>query len=712
MSPENIYLPAPTGLMCQLMEYPEKTEICTAFPEFSWIVNDLAPDSIQSARQILVASKIELLSEAGADVWNSGKVESTASINVQYSGKPLKSQQSYVWTVRVWNQSGQVSSWAAGQQFTTGTVTDEYSVPYYPLEKREIAPVRFVAKDKWSYFIDFGKDAFGTIRLIMDSPEDGHMVEIHLAEALYDETSVERQPPECIRYRKIPLKLRKGRHEYTVEIPPDKRNTSAGAVLMPPKIGEVMPFRYCELTNVPIEINASMIRRTAVQYHFDDSSSFFESSDKVLNAVWDLCKYSIKATSFCGLYVDGDRERVPYEADAYINQLCHYAVDKEFSMARRTHEYLLFNACWPTEWILHSVLIAWADYEYTGNNNLLIKHYDTLKAKTLTTLSDSNGLISARKDLMTQEFLDSIHSQLPLRDIVDWPPENFNPYSKQGERDSYDMVEINTVINSFYYRALCLMTEIAKAVGRASDAKEFARRAAETYNAVNQKLFDTERGIYVDGQSSSHASLHANMFPLAFGLVPEDRIETVADFVESRGMACSVYGAQYLLEALYYAGRDDYAMTLLTSQTDRSWFNMLRVGSTITLEAWDLKYKYNLDWNHAWGAAPVNIIPRFLMGIRPLEPGFGKILIQPQPANLGTATITIPTIRGMIQASFENNDDLFKLDFEVPANTTTVIDLKKFADKASEACLDGQVTPLKALKAGSGKHSLIIKLGN
>ena len=72
--------------------------------------------------------------------------------------------------------------------------------------------------------------------------------------------------------------------------------------------------------------------------------------------------------------------------------------------------------------------------------------------------------------------------------------------------------------------------------------------------AIDEKLFDAERGVYVDGEGTAHASLHANMFPLALGLVPEERVASVVEFVKSRGMACSVYGAQYLLEGLYDGG--------------------------------------------------------------------------------------------------------------------------------------------------------------
>jgi hypothetical protein len=113
-------------------------------------------------------------------------------------------------------------------------------------------------------------------------------------------------------------------------------------------------------------------------------------------------------------------------------------------------------------------------------------------------------------------------------------------------------------------------------------------------------------------------------------------------------MACSVYGAQYLLDGLYNAGAEDYALELLTSTSDRSWYNMIRIGSTITLEAWDNNYKNNLDWNHAWGAVPANVIPRGLWGIQPKTPGFETAVIKPQMGDLKSSEIEVPTIKGTI----------------------------------------------------------------
>ncbi len=120
-------------------------------------------------------------------------------------------------------------------------------------------------------------------------------------------------------------------------------------------------------------------------------------------------------------------------------------------------------------------------------------------------------------------------------------------------------------------------------------------------------------------------------------------------------MACSVYGAQYLLEGLYEAGESDYAFGLITATHDRSWWNMIKSGTTISMEAWDMKYKPNSDWNHAWGAAPANIIPRYMWGIRPGGPGWSKTIINPQLSNLKQSNISVPTIRGNIYAGFIDN---------------------------------------------------------
>ncbi|GAA6530554.1 hypothetical protein LPYR103PRE_25270 [Segatella asaccharophila] len=133
-------------------------------------------------------------------------------------------------------------------------------------------------------------------------------------------------------------------------------------------------------------------------------------------------------------------------------------------------------------------------------------------------------------------------------------------------------------------------------------------------------------------------------------------------------MTCSVYGAQFLLDALYNACDANYALHLLTKTDDRSWYNMLRAGSTMTMEAWDNKCKPNQDWNHAWGSAPANVIPMKLLGVEPLEPSFSIVSIKPQIDRLDWVDALVPTIRGGIRMYIENKKEHYRLQLTLPAN--------------------------------------------
>jgi hypothetical protein len=671
----------PVGLVCELLEAPETTRIADARPEFGWIVRSDKAGDVQTAYQIVVQAT------GGGEVWNSGKVDSADSIDVENAGQDLAPDGTYTWKVKTWTRLAGESGWSRTQTFRTVEQFEGYATSRYPLVETPVAPVKIIRRADGHYLIDFGRVAFGYLVLQINAPAEGEL-EIHLAERGTPE-GVNRAPGGTVRYVQVKQPLKPGLHRYRVETPADERNTSGQAIRLPKQIGVIMPFRYVEVMNCPVALEPSMATQVAVHYPFNDQAARFESSDEILDQIWELCRYSMKATSFCGVYVDGDRERIPYEADAYINQLSHYAVDREFSLARTSHEYLLDNPTWPTEWKQHSVMMAWADLMYTGNTESLAACYDRLKSeKTLEQRARPDGLLDSKA----------------LRDIVDWP---------KGERDGFDFRDVNTVVNAFHYENLKQMALFAETLGKQEDAEAYREKAEKFYGAFNEKLFDSERGVYVDGEGSNHASLHANMMPLAFGLVPADRIGTVADFVVSKGMACSVYAAQYLMEGLYQAGRADEAFALLTSRDTRSWYNMIRVGSTITLEAWDNQFKPNQDWNHAWGAVPGNIIPRYLLGVRPLEPGFGKALIRPMPGPLERAASTIPTIRGPIDISIENSPGKpFHLDVSIPVNMTARIEVP-LPDGEGGVTLDGKPIQVKVRNGyaviedvGSGAHAL------
>jgi len=700
-----------------LYQFPN---IYNPLPVLSWELS--AAIKRTTAWRILVASSAKMLDQNKGDCWDS-KRNLSGSSRATYGGRKLTPGKIYHWKVQLWNDKNVPGAFSVPQSFylTPGDVEPGFS--HYPLKAEMQQPVRLVPKEKGNYFLDFGKDALGQLLLHLTSAADDS-IWVSAGESISGENNIDANPGQNIRYIKMPLLLKKGTHDYRIEWPVNAKRDARNPVKMPGYIGEVYPFRYVAIDNYQGIITPESVQRKMVFYPFDENASSFISSDTVLNQVWDLCKYSIKGTSFTGLYVDGDRERIPYEADALINQLSHYAVDAEYSMARRSMVYLLFNPTWPTEWSLQNVPIAWYDYMYTGNDALLKKYYSELQKKMLMPLAGDNGLISTRTNKQTPDFLKSIHilkafdGKSDLKDIVDWPQRGayVGPEKEYaGETDGYVYCTYNAVVNAWYYHNLILMQKIALVLQKPADANLYATKSKQVFQSFQDVFADAATGLIKDGDTTLHTSLHANMFALAFGLIPSDKREKVQAFIKSRRMACSVYGAQFLLDALYDAGQDDYALELLTSTARRSWYNMIRVGSTISMEAWDKVYKPNLDLNHAWGAAPANLIVRKLMGVEPTTPGFETFRIKPQMGTLSFAALKTPTIKGAVWVSWKKNVDNDRIEITIPGGTSAEVVLP-FDSVKPHLIVDGKLTAMKPVdgvftikQMDPGKHLLLMR---
>jgi hypothetical protein len=218
------------------------------------------------------------------------------------------------------------------------------------------------------------------------------------------------------------------------------------------------------------------------------------------------------------------------------------------------------------------------------------------------------------------------------------------------------------------------MSIMGKAIGRDADATHYSDLESKATTVFQQTFFDSQRGLYRDGADTSHHSLHANLFPLAFDLVPAANRGSVVSWLKNRGMKCSVYAAQYLLEGLFENGEAKAAIDLMLAPGDRSWRHMVESGTTITWEAWDQKYKPNQDWNHAWGAAPANLLPRYVLGVQAQTPGWKSVAVKPHPGSLTFARGKIPTPLGSVIVDW-NLKKAFTLSLKLPKGMSAHVEL-------------------------------------
>jgi hypothetical protein len=111
---------------------------------------------------------------------------------------------------------------------------------------------------------------------------------------------------------------------------------------------------------------------------------------------------------------------------------------------------------------------------------------------------------------------------------------------------------------------------------------------------------------------------------------------------------------------------------------DRSWHHTVESDATITWEAWDQKYKPNQDWNHAWRAAPANLLTPFVFGAQQLTVGRGRVLIQPHPGTLTEVEGRMPTPHGELSVAWKR-DKNFTLTLTLPAGVTAKVELPALA---------------------------------
>ena len=107
-----------TNLRCEYLADPLGIDVKK--PRLSWVIESAQRGERQTAYEVLVASTPELLAKDQGDLWDSGKLASDQSIQVEYAGKALLSRTQCHWKVRVWDKDGKASAWTQPAKWSMG----------------------------------------------------------------------------------------------------------------------------------------------------------------------------------------------------------------------------------------------------------------------------------------------------------------------------------------------------------------------------------------------------------------------------------------------------------------------------------------------------------------------------------------------------------------------------------------------------------------
>ena len=204
------------------------------------------------------------------------------------------------------------------------------------------------------------------------------------------------------------------------------------------------------------------------------------------------------------------------------------------------------------------------------------------------------------------------------------------------------------------------------------------------------------------------------------------------------GLMTSGWMTGFMLEGLYVAAGEvdqglldlamvsaavEYCHTTLVNDGQNSWLGMLKQNATMTMESWSLppwEDEGGGTFSHPWTASPARVIPRYLMGVRPLQDGWRRLTIRPLPARaLTSATLQITTLRGVVLLSFRATPSAFEANFTVPGNTKAQVCLPRYLFADSATCVlrvGGEVLPASRAGGllcvdsdfGGGSYSLLM----
>ncbi len=110
-----------TDLKCENFTNPLGVE--SLHPLLSWQFQSATRNMAQSAYRILVSDDPQKLSALEGNVWDSKKINSSASILVTFQGQNLKSAKRYFWKVMIWDNSGQPSKWSEMASWQMGLLS-------------------------------------------------------------------------------------------------------------------------------------------------------------------------------------------------------------------------------------------------------------------------------------------------------------------------------------------------------------------------------------------------------------------------------------------------------------------------------------------------------------------------------------------------------------------------------------------------------------
>jgi len=508
-------------------------------------------------------------------------------------------------TWQVTNQNQRFEKAEAGQFTDPASPPTHFSLHYTPMD------YQVLQKDNRRLLLDFEKETYGKVILEqLRGRGDLHVYygetrQEALAEKLaetYDQMTINRELPQT-----DTLAARAFRYVYIV---------TDGDVALP----DVKAlYEY-----LPVENRGG-----------------FSCSDTLLNQIYDVSLYTLHLNTRAFL-IDGiKRDHWIWSGDAYQSYLMNFytffdeAVNKRTIYALRGHDPVETHINTILDYSFYWLIGVYDHFLYTGDTTFVKQVYPRMQS--LLTFC-----LNRRSD---EGFVEGQHGDWVF---IDW-----------ADMDKTGAVSFQQLLLA---RSLEATARCADLAGDREAATGYRDVAVTLRDKIGQTFWNEQKGAFVhtkkDGRLSEDVTRYANMFAILFDYVSPKQKQRIKDQVilnETVQPITTPYMKFYELAALCEIGEKEKAIDYVRQY----WGGMLDAGATSFWETFDPNQQgderyamYNRPFGkslcHAWGANPVYLFGKYLLGVKPLEPGYSAYEIAPSLAGLEWIKGTVPTPSGAI----------------------------------------------------------------
>lgn len=537
--------------------------------------------------------------------------------------------------------------------------------------QRLIDPVGIKEIGGGNYIVDFGENLAGWVELEVDQ-KSGDVITM---------TAGERMEPDGVTVNTRTSGGAPGRIQEMIYVAKGE-----GKERWSPRFS-YHGFQYVQISGLRSAPKPGQLRAALVHSEIEKTGSF-KSSETLLNTQYEITRRTLEANWHSIPEDCPAREKCGWLGDAHATSdisLYGYDVNLFFSKFMRDIEDSLqrdsrydqfvgrgmgvpplvspgkrvTDRPGTIDWGVAYVILNWDLYVHTGDNSSLRRHYEHLK-----------------HFVAYYESMRGPDETLP-NGLGDWCP----PLWDRREAPEYMFCHPHVSGTAYYYRALQIVGQSAFMFGETVYGEYCRKLAKDVYDAYNETYLEEipEAGALFYGSQT------ATVLALKFGMVPEEKIESVVrglvyDIeVERQGHhAVGIHGLRHIYTVLSDYGQEELVAKMLLDRTFPGPGYLADYGFTTWPERqfnWDEEPRYRNSMSHPMQGGFAAFFYEGIGGIRPLyeEAGYKAFELRPRLTDeLDWASVSKESPYGVIQSSWKQVAEGLVWEVEVPVNTECV----------------------------------------